>query len=555
MFGQTIGSYADELNTEIEETVDTEVEVLVVEIEAPKTNLEQALEYIESAEENVESAVFFEDVDASANATNDALDEYAEDAAEFETAASETIEFANTANTSDDRDEAYAAKDDAVARLADAEADLISSNDAVDAAREAYDAADAAYVSANDEYTAARNALTQADTDTQDAKRALDAAKAEVEAGEAKKASLEKIEDQYYGLMLYYYRYHLNDDTVYNEDGTLNIEESAKLLSEDQINKFAKNGNEQFFRYGRYLTRELVQYMVYSKSDVDPASAEFTFGQNGSLNKACQEALIYTNNSGNDQNVLRKTKDISGTDVSPAEVEKIHWENANYNAGRSSRVQVTYKDVSGNTHTEYYNYVIKSSTYEDELDFETGNIYLALITENEDGKHDVNRVEDENNFDNYQKLVNTIAELTAAKNAYEDALNRVAALESTISALETKANASQLILETLRGELDAAKTTLEAAEANKEVLQGRYEEAKEAVEGIDLSRFDVVSVNVVPVSNEEPAVVPATPAPAPAVVPAAPAAAPVLAAPAGEEEEEIEQVAAEVTIDEEETAL
>lgn len=109
---------------------------------------------------------------------------------------------------------------------------------------------------------------------------------------------------------------------------------------------------------------------------------------------------------------------------------------------------VKYTDRAGVEHTEYYNYVFKSSKNDDDkingsLEMENGPIYLALVVDREgNGKWETQRVINENNFDNYGNLVKAIA----AVNAFE----------------EYKADLEDLV-----------------------------EAAKKAVASIDLSRFDI----------------------------------------------------------------
>lgn len=556
MFGQTIGAHADELNT-------------------ATALYEEGIELVETAEEEVEGADFDEIVAADMTDTSSDLATYGDAAEDLETAAESAIDNADTANTSDDRDEAYAAKDNAESSLTEAETKLNESLTALENAQAAYAEADAAQQEAEAAYAEAEAALTDTEADTAAAREALEAAKNAIEVQEAKKNDLEKIEAQYYGELLYFFYLTVGENNiVFDEEGRLNVEATVANMTDTQVANAGKKDDEFLFRFGRKLTKELVEHMVLSRDDVDPETAEFTFGTTGDINtiKKAQETVVFTNQYGHDMVVNKEPnaykKDISGNAVYGGETEEYRWGTTHYNSGRGNHTEVTYKDVSGNLHTEYYNYVRKNAEAGDETDYENGNLYLAVITQGEDGKWYPARVEDENNYDDYSKLtaaidaLNQIEDYNKARADVEAALARVAALEATLADLQESASATKANLDLVRSALDAAKEELEAAEANKESLQATYEEAKAAVESIDLSRFNIVVVSApateTPVSEPaaEPSVEPAVETPAViTILPEETPLAPVLAAPAGEEVDDAEEVTAVVAIGEDETPL
>ncbi|MCR5721224.1 MAG: hypothetical protein K6G72_02610 [Lachnospiraceae bacterium] len=552
MFGQAIGAHADELNT-------------------ATALYEEGIALVEAAEEEVEDADFEEIEAADMTDTASDLGDYDDAAKELADAAEATIADADTANTSDSRDEAYAAKDSAEANLSEAETKLNESLTTLENAQAAYEEADAAQKEAEAAYAEAEAALNDTESDTAAAREALEAAKEAIAVQEEKKNELENIQAQYYGTMVQYFRRVLGNNVVYNEDGTVNIEESTKKVTTTGNNNFADKGDKAYFAYATLLTEELLEYMINGREDVDPETSDFKFGEQlplATTRKTAQEAVVFKNTVGKDQVADKIHTDVSGNTVYPGEEKDVYHRYVSGDSGRHNQFAVTYKDISGNEHIEYYNFILKSEKFGDTADVENGSIYLARVEQNEDGTWVNTRVKDENNYDDYSKLtaaveaLNQINDYNKAKEDVEAALARVAALEATLADLQESSSATKANLDLVRSALDAAKEELEAAEANKESLQATYEEAKAAVESIDLSRFNIVVVPApateTPVSEPaaEPAVEPAVETPAViTILPEETPLAPVLAAPAGEEEDEVEEVTAVVAIDENDTPL
>ena len=213
---------------------------------------------------------------------------------------------------------------------------------------------------------------------------------------------------------------------------------------------------------------------------------------------------MFTNAKGEDQTVYTGTKkDINGNVVAAGEKKDLYiTQSKQGDNGRTNRILVTYTDKDGQEHQEYYNYIYKSKKYEDGTDIENGPIYLALVRYDEEtGFWASSGVQDENNFDDYEKLskaldaINDLERYEQARQAVEEAAERVSQLEEMIDSLKIENPES---LDQLEEALTQAKEELEAAEQKKADLEAIVEEAREAVEGIDLSRFDVRFAQEVP---------------------------------------------------------
>ncbi|MBP5697922.1 MAG: hypothetical protein J6W96_00135, partial [Alphaproteobacteria bacterium] len=141
MFGQTIGSYAEELNTAAEVT----------------TLIEEAKTDLTTAEEIEDGIVDIEGITgAGADEVNNELANFEANEETIVAESGSAISNANIANTTDDKDAAYQAKDDAIANLT-----VAGSNLEVSVA--AYEQANAEYVSANNLQVAAENAFAAAE--------------------------------------------------------------------------------------------------------------------------------------------------------------------------------------------------------------------------------------------------------------------------------------------------------------------------------------------------------------------------------------------------------
>ena len=147
--------------------------------------------------------------------------------------------------------------------------------------------------------------------------------------------------------------------------------------------------------------------------------------------------------------------------------------------GRSKRTQVTYKDKDGNSYTEYYNYVLKTEKFGDEMDIENGVVNLekkdkntgAKIEETNDGsKLDVDNVNEIKNA----ATASRIEAHSEASDAIDTALTDVATLKSTAEAAKPAADSAKATYKTLRDKI--------YSNGNLKFLRNALENTKKAYE-------------------------------------------------------------------------
>lgn len=449
------------------------------------------------------------------------------------TNADSAISNADTANTSDDEQVAYAAKDAAVGNLEVVEEGFAEANLAYSNALSKAEDAELEYEAAEKEHQAALAKVEEAKARLAEAQTNATAAIEMLKAVEQRAGSLERratklqetsvqlnaIRTQYYAMMVQYYRDVLGNKTVYHDDGTLDIEGCAKAIKEQDVNKKASSPGDVML-LGRDLMKKLVEYQVMSDENVDWETAEFTFGAKGSSSQEAREGIVFTSGEltasgyGKDQVVLKQNNDTGRTDINGKHIDPnasyyIKQDKSNEDGGRNNRVLATYKDKDGVEHNVYYNYVYKNSNYGDTLDLENGVIYLAEVEKDETGKWVTKRVIDENNFDNYQNLLAAIEESKAA-NDYQNALQTVKDATEKVENLSQEIEALKKVgldgskLAALQTKLKEANDELNEATAAKVELGKKVEAARKAVEGIDLSRFNrVVLSDDVVVEDED----------------------------------------------------
>lgn len=317
---------------------------------------------------------------------------------------------------------------------------------------------------------------------------------------------LESMRDQYYAMLVYYHR--SNGSAVYNENGTLNVEASAKKKA------MTTKRDDLSYELGRDLASQMVEYMVMHDEKVDPATADFKFGvEDSEVNSKkvkgetvqAREATVFTNANQQDQvatkDPTKAGKDGYHTDYYGHVIKnKDTYDLTRYltnqgDSGRTNFFVVTYKDKDGNEITRRFNYILKDSQYQDAMDFEKGTIYLAEITKGEDGKYVATRLSGKDYvMDDYQQLQKAIEaqkflkEYDAVKEAADAAAAKVDELEKQIAKLESISVDNSKIVE-LKGRLEAAQGQLEECESTKEILEAKVAEARAAVAAIDLSRF------------------------------------------------------------------
>ncbi len=440
------------------------------------------------AEESIDTTVAAEEIETAASEVEklesygeEVKDKLEESAQNVEATATQLEAATEALNAALDLDAEVQANEDIVVAFADGQADY-------DTASAALERAEAKRLEAETQIADARAALDAAKEVSADAQEAMEAAEELIQTLEAEKNDLEAIQNQYYAVLTSYY----NDlrCAVYNEDGTLNVEASAaKAVESGKIDAKASNPNGNVMKYCRQLMEQLIAYMINSN---DPETEDLEIAKTGKTAKQALDAA-------------------SGTEHTQK------WDNVSGNGGRNNHVTVTYVDGDGNQHTEFYNYEFKSSVYGDDMNMENGPVYLALVQKDADGNWSAVKVEDENNFDDYQKLVNAVSALNnyaAATAAVTAAKAEVTALAEKVSALEAASlhEASPAYLAAVEA-LAEAKAALEAAEQNKAALAAPAAAANNTVATINLAQFNIQNIEEVEVvtvdeiATEEEAVV------------------------------------------------
>lgn len=405
----------------------------------------------------------------------------------------DAISNADIANTTNSKKEAYQAKDSAENNYQTAKDELTEVQKSYDQAQqelsdlqEQYKDIEEQKSSIEKKIAEAEGALATAKTNSTAALEALKAAQQrlvilqdEQDALSAKKEDLESIEQQYYATMVYYYRDLLGNNVKYDDEGHLDLKENAALADQISDNK-AKNPNKEVMKLSRNLMEQLIKFMV-KNNGADMESLEFAI--EGKDVKETAEGEVFTNNKGQDQTKLIPT-------------EKQKWNNVSGENGRNNHITVKYmKD--GEEVVEYYNYIFKDSDYEDSTNLNAGPIYLALVNyNNETKKWESVAVNDENNYDDYIKLTETLNAINNLKD-YSDAKAAVDAAEKEVEKLDAELQKLKVLqidqkeIDKVKEELNGALRKLEDASKLKASLEDKVEEARKAVEGIDLSRFNI----------------------------------------------------------------
>ncbi len=423
----------------------------------------------------------------------------------------------NTANTSPSSAEAKAAADSAQTNLEniqkgveDAQKALEAAGNDVTVATNEYNTVKGIYDEAQMDLDKAKEKLENAEGNATAANEHMKAAQARVDSlagrleklGENKEASiakLEAIQKQYYAMQVQYYRDALGDKAVYNDDGTLNIEACANNISEKTVNDKAKNGKNLTFELGRNLLEQLITFKLSNDENIDPSTikigtSDIYENEGKVVGQRAREGVVYTNADGKDQ-----VYDNKGSTKTQSWVKS-----TTSDFGRTNHIKVTYTDKSGTKHSEYYNYIFKKSNENcnDTLDMQKGMIYLADISQNEDGTWVTKKDDSIYSFDDYQELIAVInvlndptkfeeyqKELQSAKEAADNAAAEVQKLYDEVEKLK---------------KVSISKEKLDAAVQKLEEAQGRYAEAQERadqfkeqltaaenlIKNIDPSRFN-----------------------------------------------------------------
>lgn len=421
------------------------------------------------------------------------------------------IADAETANTSDDRDEAYKAYDNAGTELQAAEEALIvaatayaEAKEAVDTASAEYDKAveekaeaDAALQKAKEEIVNANTNATAANERLKAAQSKVDALSGKVETLKENKESLESLQADYYNFMVHYYRDNAIGSAVYDKEGKLDIEASAKKAVETGKVKDHPSVSENTFILGRDLMKKII-YLELTANGVNPDTIRYAEQEKGLTKKQASEGDLVKDNKGNDR-------------VTIADDQKydiwMDYTNGDDN-GRYHSVKVTYTvmvDGKEQEVTKYYNDIFKANVYEkyadsdsNIADMQNGPIYIGEITKENGKAIAYSRDQDDFNFDNYSKILDAITALENIKE-YEEAQKAVAAAAGEVSKLQSEIESLSKVatdsskIEELEGRLAEAKQVLAETTERKQALEEKVEEARKAYESIDLSRFVTIT--------------------------------------------------------------
>lgn len=302
------------------------------------------------------------------------------------------------------------------------------------------------------------------------------------------------------------------DEPVLDENGKPVVDEEGNPVTthkdkevQNLLEYMAYNPGGEVFALNRDLTNKIVSYMLEKKGYTDvkvgvketEKLGKSIIGKNESQsNKQAVEGVLFTNSEwidkkagkrGKDQVVVNSTttKDINGNIITPnAKYDFWVTSDALDDWGRMNRIKVTYKDENGVEQKAYYNYVLKSATWGDNLDdFANGPIYLAQISKNADGNWVSSRDESENNYINYAKLTEKMQELAPyfeAQAAVDAAEKKVADLEDALARL-SKANLGTEVLQGLKNRLDEAKKYLDEMVQRKEEIEEQIESMPDPV--------------------------------------------------------------------------
>ena len=544
------------VDTTAAESVDTSIAALVITDEKVDIVLTENSEIAENIN-NLETVV--DSTEEKINGAIEELETFEKQEDPIIEDSDSAISNAKIANTTGSEDKARKAKKEAENDLASAESELAVAEKAFDDAskdvaqvEKEYNDIQTQKESIEKQITAAEEALKAAKENSTAALEALKAAQNRLNLLDEKqnklveqKEDLEAIQQQYYSMMVYFYRDLLKNNTAYDEDGHLDIKANAELAA-DLAEAKSTNPNKDVMKLGRNLMEKLVKFMI-----LENGGSEIDFASTGKDKKETAEGEVFTNKQGQDQTKLV---------AAPQQL----WDNVSGESGRNNHVTVTYKDKDGNTVTEYYNYIFKAEQYNDNADLTTGPVYLAMVKYNDESKKwEAAQVNDENNYDDYKKLTETLDAINNLKD-YSDAKEAVGKAQEEVEKLQTEldklkvAKVDDTTVNEIKAKLDKAQEDLVEAEKTKVALEDKVEEARKAVAGIDLSRFNIKDDP----DDDEPS--PSSPTPAPAVVvtpiipPALPLSAPsavvATAAPAVEEmtEEPVRDLGAFVNLEDEE---
>jgi hypothetical protein len=534
--------HKDDLNALAQSLGENGVDKLLKDTKDNLENLESDLKDADSFQKSAD-----EKLTTVLNTNKDAIVAAANSASSNADSAKANVNAANNAGT---LDEATAAKTAAEADLTTANNDLatltLAFNTAsanVEEVSKQLKAAEEDYGKAYDKVVAAKeelkNAKTNSDKALADLKKAeeeMAALDQEVKDLATSQAELQAIQEQQYALMVQYFRD--ANCAVYDTEGYLDIQASANNISQTKIDSMSgyvankETGDMEYtgsikdneMLLGRYLMKQLVEYMIKNQDGVDPKTVTFSWGDS-TLKKNYKDITGWQGTTfmsdtpykdgkkviseTSEQVAINTQRGIHGGGKTELKDSfTIRQEKSELpDGGRTNRVLVTYTDSEGNSHSEYYNYIFKNSTDlkegETKTDLTKGIVYLAVVKDDGSGRY-LEEVDDENNFSDYSKLVQALELANKAKilkDQYDEALKAVQAAEARTQDLVdqiakikiTDLAEKSVKLEELKDALKKANEELDKAKEDKTNIEDKIKEVQKAIEDIDLTRFNVVT--------------------------------------------------------------
>ncbi len=319
------------------------------------------------------------------------------------------------------------------------------------------------------QYTAAADAAQAANEALANAKNVSGAiydskaAEAKLEAAQKKADKLAAISQQYYAVMVEYFK---NDSKtlVLDDEGKLDAglsAQAARNTNTKQVNVTEGITNDTW-NYGRGLFNLLINYKLEEEGATD-----IKIGTQTGDEAATAEAGWYLKSQAG--TIVSVSSDGKTTKSSTGNQTWVKKTDTKVN-GRDTRIKVTYTDDNGDPQTKYYNYICKAKADKYEganVDLENGVIYVAEVTYDEETKTwDYAKYNPDGSvfLDNY----NLTKDYTEAKEKVAAAAAEVKKLRAEVEAIETKVSDNNTRLTDLKTKLDKAQ---EAYDASKQSLQ------------------------------------------------------------------------------------
>ena len=294
---EAIGDATDAVGDIITAAGEQEIQVPAETLTNMQQELQQSANEIGQAGGNIEIAVqaFNEalvadlNVESDAKIAHDNLTNMQNSVNDFDSANTDTTQKANNtitqatiANTSDSKDEAYAARNNAVRELSNTEQEYKVAEAAYKVAKDAFDTADGKYQDALKEQQKTKDKLAEAKDKLKDASENANASNERLKAIQTQmdqmdkevtklaqsKNDLQALRDQYYRMMVHYYRDNNVKSAIYDENGTLLIKESAEKAVENG-KTYCPTVTENTLKVGRELMKDLIMYKLKANGAED----------------------------------------------------------------------------------------------------------------------------------------------------------------------------------------------------------------------------------------------------------------------------------------------